>query len=229
MRRILTIAFILLVVGTYAFAQTDKEILFRDMPWGTSYSDVDRLFPEFGDVYLRKGEEEGSPYDIRTIISTEKSSGFENEISAKATYYENDMKVAGYPINEVEFFFAYPVMDGDVLDTDPDLKCYAARYQMIPSDLVDAEKDLKEKLSSLYGQPDFSDVYTSPYVNITYTIWYGANNTGVALSRREIELFLPSDICINYFTLDGDDWLREASDARLNSLKNEREGDVSGL
>ena len=48
MKKMLFAVILLLILSNVnVYAQTDTEILFRDMPWGTSFSELKNIFPDF--------------------------------------------------------------------------------------------------------------------------------------------------------------------------------------
>ena len=90
---------------TPVFAKTDKEILFRDIPWGTSFSDTKDLFPDqclYG-IQL-DGINAMSTKEILTGTSDD-SNVYDGKICLYAQPLDiADVDVAGYSTPYLNFF-----------------------------------------------------------------------------------------------------------------------------
>ena len=225
-----------------ASAQTDKEILFRNVPWGTNYEDTKAMIPEL-DLYPMHSEGmDQAP--IIDVISKDKSyilKEFKNtHINIISHPFSNrEIEVAGYTTSNVSLYFAFSI-DGDTLPQDTEhSKLYGARYEFEPVDLQSASSDLKDKLSSLYGDPDDEKSSTDfSKTSRTSIYWNGANNTQVVLtsfdSSQSPYSFAKDEIYISYLTTDGDKWLHEADDFLSDKLLEEENaqagnGNTDGL
>ena len=85
-----------LSVVTPVSAQTDKEITFRDIPWGTNYTDVDNTLGEFNLMKIA-----GEDYQTKSIddIIYGDYQGIDfkyNDINIIGSSLNNDVDVAGY-------------------------------------------------------------------------------------------------------------------------------------
>ncbi len=234
MKKMLFAVILLLILSNVnVYAQTDTEILFRDMPWGTSFSELKNIFPDFEDLYFNTDENIPAVCDIERIITISSDSKLEHGISGYSDYYPSDMSVAGYPLDCITFFLVKPVIDGKLETAESRLKCYAVRYTFNPNDIDSSANDLTEKLSGLYGEPDQFGNAANSFHKWQYTVWKGSNNTGVALSVgkpiKAMPPFVVDTININYFIYDGDVWLKAASDIQRDNLQAERDGNTSGL
>ena len=209
----------------------DKEILFRDTPWGISFTEATSLLPELG---LRSYN---SGYSIESIISDNYyAKQFEyTDIGIKGSAYNDRMNIAGYQTTDIELYFAYLPTNGKLDRKDGNTALYAAKYVFEPVDVNAVEADLKNKLTSLYGAIDASDSDSGIFDNTIWYIWRGADNTGVAMSVLKSTTENWDDkIWLTYYKSDGDDWLQNASDAIKSELISKEQeaaanGGTSGL
>lgn len=216
------------IVNNTQKQSTDKEILFRDVPWGTNFDETQKLLPEF-DLC-------GSTMDGLNAIETkailtgkmyDSSSNYDGEISFYAIpLISPDLDVAGYPIYCFYLYYTYSTENGFSL-TDDNTLLYGAQYEFEkPQDLDAMYSDLTDKLSQTYGEP--SDTYNiADYlVKGTYTCWNGANNTSVALQSYDYG-DNETSIYISYAWLKGDELLKEA-DSALSANKGNSEAEIYG-
>lgn len=185
---ILLTLFCLILLNTAGFAEnTQDEILFRGILWGTSLTDFTQKMEAsdfFGkvrsDYSLYSWERIAEPNRWMTCVSTLKDAGF--------TYSSgNEATVAGIPVSETTALFMFS-FDNDQLFTEKDKsQLYYASYTLNPVDISSVLPILEEKLNRLYGenQKFDSQLDFSNHVDYTSAItWYGANHTGVRLYIR---------------------------------------------
>lgn len=188
------------------------EILFRDIPWGTSYTEVDKTLSQFemwnlsGDGYKTYSVDE-------VLLGDYKGINFEcSDINIIANTYSGEVDVAGYKTSETELYFAYVPVDGVLTKTEDDSSLYGARYVFEAQNLDEMYADLTRKLTSLYGAPSDVKKQGDKY---TYTYWYGANDTELVLKSTnwndETGVF-KDEIVIAYAWRKGDELLQNASD-----------------
>lgn len=211
-------------------AQT--EITFRDIPWGTSYTEVNdthgdwQLMPLTGDVFFAPS--------VEAVLTDDNYAGIDFEygdINITASALQNEIDVAGYTITDLELYFAYVPVDGVLTKNESDSSLYGARYTFEPINLQDMKTDLIEKLSSLYGTPA-KETEDSDWLGnkSTFTYWYGANDTELVLKATEADddsTLYTDEIAISYAWRKGDELLQTASDI-LKSEATGMESDVYG-
>ena len=213
----------------------EQEITFRGAPWGISFTEADQRFPEYSLSSSMAGEMMRI-YPIEEIITDKSEHDYEyRDINIPGYCFNHEFQVAGYTTSGINLYFAYTPVDGILTHEEKDTALYAARYEFEPADFESVAEDLSNKLTALYGESD-RDGYRSSYVyEYNYTVWWGENDTGVALTRKEAkDDDLDNEIWITYYTTEGFDWLQAASDAEKERLlRNERSaaesGDTSGL
>lgn len=193
---------------------TREEILFRDIPWGTNYENATSQVPEVNFVSYQ-GE------SIKTYSVEEIVYGFGirfeyTDINIKAHNLFGSICVAGYDTSSVDLFFAYVPVGDSLSRLDKDSALYAASYEFNPIDTKAMAKDLKEKLSAMYGDPSETSHGEDFWGGaVDYTYWYGANDTLLVLcvdDESESRWKLSERIRIVYAWREGDRLLQEASD-----------------
>lgn len=215
----------------------DTEIRFCNIPWGTSFTDAVEAVPQF-ELYSFSGEAYKTYSVDDVVVGDYNGIQFEESgINIIGHAWECEAAVAGYTTSDIQMFFAFDVIDGKLTYKEDDSSLYAARYEFETMNPASMESDLIGKLSSLYGAPDESqsgiDWNGAP---ITYTYWYGANNTMVVLkviTQPENSEYAHT-VQINYAWRDGDVLLAAASDAKVAEKKSNEQsiygnGDTSGL
>lgn len=214
------------------WAETDKEILFRDISWGITYSEACDLMPEF-DWYTMYFDMMKT-YSVDEIIYGDyEGIDFENSgINMTAIpFYNKEISVAGYTTSNINLYFSFPVINGIMEQDENNSIFYGARYEFEPENTDAMYDDLKTKLSSLYGNP-IKEYNETDYLDIetTITVWEGANNTYVSLYADdvvdEVELW-PDSLYISYAWGEGDAFLQAASDA-VSAQAIEEESNIYG-
>lgn len=210
---------------------TDKEILFRDIPWGTNYTDVDNLLGEFNLLEIA-----GEDYQTKSIddIIYGDYSGIDfkyNDINIIGSSLTSDIDVAGYTPEQIHVYLAYIPVNGKITHEDKDSSLYGAQYEFTPVNIDQMETDLIEKLSSVYGDPDEQKTDSDFFENkSSYTFWHGANDTELVLRALKTDPdsdFDDDTIYISYIWEKGDDLLQEANDI-LAKEANDKETSISG-
>lgn len=212
---------------------SEKEIVFRDIPWGTNYETVEQTYGEMNWVTIY-GEEFVTPSVDAVLLDNDYAGiDFENkDINIIASALNEETEVAGYTTSDIDLYFSYNVENGKILRTENGSSLYGAKYTIEPSDLESATADLIEKLSSLYGEPYKNSTDSDMFGNIMeYTYWKGANNTELVLKSQDSssdESGIYSDkITISYAWRNGDNLLQEASDT-IATEKGSDESSVYG-
>ena len=210
----------------------EKEILFCDVPWGTSYTKTDELLGELG-MWSMSGENFKTMSVDDIVLRDYKGIDFEySDINIISPTHNGEISVAGYMTSSVYLYFAFVPVDGVLTKTEEDSALYGAQYKFDTKNLQEMSTDLNNKLVSLYGPPQKensdSDLWGNKY---KYTYWYGANDTAVVLrtvdtSNDSTNLY-EDEIVISYVWLEGDRLLQEASDI-LKKEAIEKEAEAYG-
>lgn len=205
-------------INCFAYGETDQEILFRNVPWSTNYSEVQSLLPEF-DWYAMSYEYMKTYSVDDVLLGDYEGIDFNNGgINMTAMPFTNkEIEVAGYTTCDIQLYFSYIPVDGKLTQDENDTALYAAMYEFTPQNLKEMSSDLIDKLSSLYGEPD--DKFTSTdWLNLATTCitWNGANDTVVTLravdtSKDTTDLY-DDELYISYAWRKGDELLQTASD-----------------
>lgn len=200
----------------------DKEILFMNIPWGTSFTEVNDMHGELG-LWGLNGDvfKTFSVYDI--IIGEYEGIDFEySDINIIGNCSNSELEVAGYTTTDVSLYFAYDIVNGSLPKTENESSLYGGQYVFSTENLDGMYSDLKEKLISLYGEPN-KTTYKTDYLDLSYkyTWWFGKNDTVLVLksqnaSNDTTDLF-NDEITISYAWMKGDELLKDAS----NLLKKE--------
>ena len=171
-----------------AIADTDTEILFHGIPWGISVNELV--------VQLKQRNIPVSSSNVETdanmaIWTYQFRNSFMNDIESTGHkislyFYSNPgaVKIAGYPIQDIQFYAYYGFDDGIIkLDAD-NTEYYFVHVQFDVSDemALGVYADLHKKLSALYGN-GVENTIKIVETTYTYTVWNGANNTAVCLYR----------------------------------------------
>lgn len=206
-----------------------KEIIFMDTPWGVSYEEVNKKFPDYNIMCLA-GEHYKTMSCDDILLGDYNGIDFEySDINIIGSALKKEVEIAGYVTSDLNFYFSYIPVDGVLTKTEKDSSFYGAQYVFSPKDLKKMKKDLLEKLTSLYGEPSKSNKDSDLWGNkFTYTYWYGANDTELVLKTQDssedsTELY-EDEICISYIWRKGDELLQNASDLlKKQAIKEEAE------
>ena len=210
------------------------EILFRDIPWGTSSSEALETLQETGSWYLY--ENTTIPYRKMMVdfSALEAVSNGGNKIASFS------LQVGGYNVFSTELYFAYKVKDGKIDRTSDEL--YGATYSFDVVDHKTVYISLQEKLTELYGVGDestsrssgwmFGGAYSGSYKKQIYeTTWFGSNGASVTLRREEMdreELKNYDQVILVYSSSNADDTLDNLQKALLQErTEEERKNAVS--
>lgn len=213
----------------------NKEILFMDIPWGTTYKLVNEQHGELG-LYPMNGESYKT-YSIDDItLGDYKGIDFEyTDINVIGICYNNNINVAGYTTSDVSLYFSYiPNADGSLNQEADNSILYGARYEFEAKNLAEMQKDLTEKITSIYGEPQKETSAIDIYKNENYYLfWYGQNDTLLVLNAFNTENdtsgVFEDEITLSYVWLKGDDYLKKASDIlKEQAIKEEADNYGSG-
>lgn len=197
-----------------ALADTDTEIVFHSIPWGISVNElVDQLRQR--SIPVQSGDIEADAsmaiwaYQFRNSYMNDiESTGF--EIPLYFFSYPDAVKIAGYPVQDMQLYAHYDITDG-ILKLDADnSQYYMVSLQFDVSDemAVGVYADLHKKLSALYGN-GAEDTTKEIETTYTYTVWHGANNTAVCLYRSVSTSSDYQFVHLMYGKTDSEQTLRE--------------------
>lgn len=212
-----------LSINVLAEERSEKEILFRDIPWGTNFLDTANYFEGY-DLWDLSGDWTVNP-SVDGVLLNNDNEGIDfeyNDINIIGNLYPGEMEVAGYTTKDVELHFAYTFKDDMLLKNKYYCALYGATYVFEPLNLEEMTQDLIAKLSSIYGdyakESTDRDLFGSVY---KYYYWYGVNDTELVLVSETVSEdmaeLLSDTISISYAWRKGDELLQEANDY----LKNE--------
>ena len=200
----------------------DQEITFNGIPWGCTYEE----FQKQKDLYFPYESFDTYGYTVDEILGY----GAGDNYAEGTMAYISDSgttNVAGYDGVYATYYFANKYAENS-LNSEKTTSFYGAVYEFEEiSDLSGATEDLKNKLTSLYGEcEDKSDVAQEHYI---YT-WKGTNDTECVLYANGIW----ENLQIAYAWRGGEEILKE-TDAIINHTEASQEkelygnGDTNGL
>lgn len=206
----------------------EKEIIFMDIPWGTSFDKVDELHGELN-LWGLSGEGYRTFSVDEIALGDYKGIDFEyTDINVVGNAFNGEIDVAGYKTSDVNMYFAYTLdNDGYVNQEDGDSILYGARYVFETQNLDSMTSDLKEKITSVYGEPQKTTTDTDFFKNVsTYTFWYGQNDTLLVMrsfnTENDTTDLYEDEITLAYVWLKGDYYLQQASDSlKQQAIKEE--------
>lgn len=200
-----------------------EPILFRGIPWGTSYSEVKSILKE----YNISGST-GNGMRIWTVEDyTEGDFAGKHYPSGNLnirahSQFGNKVEVAGYEAN-IYLSFVYLPVDGVLTHEESDSALFAAQYEINPADVSVAEQDLINKLNSLYGSGSRGKSETDLFGGkITRTVWNVSGEMKVVLKATSYGEggFSKDEITISYVWTRGNKLLDNAYDAEKDGAKN---------
>lgn len=216
MKKIILTTLLFLIFTTSVFADTDKEILFRDIAWGSTFEDVKSTFK--ADNVSRIGKDKFVGYKAKYVLYDMFSETIKPTGLCHIAHISNPtFKVAGYDVRTIKMYFATTFDENTYGTDDVETSFYAAGYEFKFVDYEKTYKDLIEKLNSLYG--DYSESHESGVIS-SYE-WTGANDTACVL-------YLNSSwetINLNYAWYGGDKIMSEMSEVAQVILE-KREDEV---
>ena len=210
-------------------AVSDKEILFRSVPWGSSVTEAAAQQELINPEKFREWE---YWYPAESFMFRESGSTLVNAAAGGyVNIYPRDLKVAGYDVNSMQIYFTYvPDAEGNLVrDTDHTAMIYAY-YQLDVKDPVAAFEDLSGKLSGLYGDVTSTDHYDGyGYIVSDQLLWKGQNGTMVSLVLEDYPESKLTNLYIKYGTADADQQLLDAFKAVQKEEGQNAEGNTDGL
>lgn len=202
----------------------DEEILFRDIPWGTSLT-------EFSAVNGMNG---GYVTDIGAPHSWEMKDGsyIKHVFDAGWRYIINsDIPVAGVPVYEIEATFAHHTDGANIYRGKNENALYFVMYKFNPLDKKTAFSLLKDKLNTLYGEGIDESFVKDEWNYTNIMTWYGTNETAVRLyynySGRTDGSVVVEQLEVQYGKTNSAEMLTNVQEALLREEANRISSDKS--
>lgn len=172
----LGVVMILISIIVPSFAEikqtTNKEILFKNIPWGINIFKLREKMTQKG--YSRSDKDnynlEGG-YELK----------YKNTNESKSKLF----MVAGLEFEYVWAHCVWKVFEGEVNRNEKDSKFFLAGYSFLSAFKESTFSSLRKKLTELYGSP-IEAPYPYKDIGKLFTSWYGANNTFVLLREDMI-------------------------------------------
>lgn len=187
---VLACALFCIMISSNAFADTEKQIEFYGIPWGIS---ITELVDELKERNIPVNKDNVSHDANMAIWSYEFRNSFMNDIKETGHriflgFYGDKPtpKIAGFPIDSLEFYAHYDIADGNLNRDENESTYYMAKIQFdIDYEMaVSVYKDISDKLTSLYGEGKENMTFITD-TTYTYCVWNGADDTAVCLYRSE--------------------------------------------
>lgn len=243
-KKIILVLSLFLLLTTHVIVSAEensekKEIFFREIQWGSTYSEVKNQLYEFD--WYEMYSDYMKTYSVGDIIYGDykgidfTNGGFNMVVHP---FSNKETNVAGYTTSDINLYFSFPVTENGLEIIEDDAVFYGATYEFEPQDYDSMYADLTSKLTTLYGEPIKVEKETDWLgIEETCTVWEGTNDVLVSLRGEDVENeeeLWEDSLTINYAWKEGDNLLTKASEQmKKEALDNESTAygndDVSGL
>ena len=208
----------------------DKEILFNNIPWGSSLVQVEDTIPGIW-IYLDDDEQFTESAYSCAGLGTLDEYDFARGTGMTASFLNYNKPVGGYDVEYMHTYYAYTFPNNEINREHKNTSLYGADYELNFVDVNNAFDDLAGKLCSLYGNEYITKEITTLFDGLwtTYT-WEGINSTYVSLSKYVPTSGLSVDnpqLKIQYARLDGDELLKRNIEI-VNNAKIQGEESIYG-
>ena len=150
-----------LLFSSYSYAQSDKEILFRSIPWNSSFKTVSNSQDAYGIKIIQLGINHFKSKLIGEIVNEgtyNYSHSFSKQednnaiVCRKVSLKE---QVAGYDASSL-LYFSYSIKDNTIVSDADNAVFFMGAYEfdIQKTNIDDFEKDMLNKLTLLYGNVD---------------------------------------------------------------------------
>ena len=250
MKRIISFLILLIMVFTLGTCVAEG-IMFRGIPWGsTADFTCDELNKGGLSLFLTTPEDYASiaTYRVRNMVSAPMygNASSEQGLTAFALDYPMDLKVAGYNPTSVFVWFVYKPLEGELVYDIKQTAFYAGMYTFAPENIEGMYSDLKEKLSSVYGecsdeggQEKIEDIFGEKTISWSFidaeqkvAVWKTEDSYLFLISNKMTEDADPTlysdSIAVVYAAKESDIWIDEALAAQKRTnerLEKEKYGD----
>ena len=199
--------------STSPISQVDGEILFRNIPWGSSYATVKELLPG-----LSSGYSSIYPEPVYHWAGGSESYKYENEHLTNDCSIYSTLQVAGYDAT-ASLLFAYTVTSPIKMENENSI-LIGAKYNI--TNLADPDgvaNDLVQKLTSVYGEVSSTSTgSTLGGYSLYYYYWFGANDTFIILKEMNGGQAKNNDVTISYGWRGSNEYI-EAFDIAISAEK----------
>lgn len=143
---------VLTVAAVLAPCALGEGIAFRNIPWGSSQTEVEKVMDEEGfDIWVQ------NDYRVRRWDGIEQLQNWNHTDDMPCGWhinaYNHDLIVAGYNVRRIESYCVYGTSEnGEISQSKDDALFYIGVYTFDVIDQEAAYEDLKEKLCSIYGK-----------------------------------------------------------------------------
>ena len=234
-----------------------EEIMFRGIPWGSAADyTCDKLNKDGLSLFLTTPEDYSAiaTYRVKNMVSASMygNASSEQGLTAFALEYPMDLKVAGYNPSTVMTFFVYRPHEEELVYDLKYTAFYAGLYTFIPENIDGMFSDLKEKLTSVYGEfvheggseiieeilGEKTFMWSSFEPDQKVAVWETDESYLFLISNKMPDgadpTFYRDSISIVYAAKESDKWIDEALDAQKRTngrLEEEKygDGDTDGL
>lgn len=119
----------------------DKEILFMNIPWGTSFTKVDKLHGEL-ELWGLSGEHYKTFSVDDILIGEYEGIDFEySDINIIGNCFHSELEVAGYTTKDVSLYFAFNIVDNTLPKTESESSLYGGQYVFDTENLSETYSD----------------------------------------------------------------------------------------
>ena len=228
MKKFFCLLAMFLILWTSSSAES-KEILFRGLEWGTSYTKAADALKNDGISLGWKSDFKAK--SMKTIIMDDYDF-FDFPVGYYITknYKSKRISVAGQEIDNLYLYFAYT----DELQTPENARLIGAKYEFKAADINTFQENFIRKLCSLYGDDYQKEEEHFIFDNVWYT-WTDASGNTVCLQTHIFDSnYAIKDIYLWYSFGNGADLILDAySKKQAHEFEKEKERlsepDVSGL
>lgn len=249
---ILIMILILLTVAS-SYGEYNTEILFRNLPWGSSAKFVNNEMRKDG-MGLSLSDPDITGVQLCKQLISDRYGMWTMESGVTAISITNNppINVAGYKPLNVSMLFVYRPQNNKIVVIDEYAALYAGVYTFEPQSMDKMFADLKGKLTLLYGKCKYEGddkILDSLFGERTHYSWGLSATETFAIWETESEYLIltgkdyPDDndsvyysdaIQIVYFTKHGDEWIQDAIVAKnAEKMDDEKQrynnGNTNGL
>ena len=198
--------------------ESEKEILFRGIPWFTPINEAAEMLGLDGKLYEDEKLYSWGPDYLKVSAQ---NAGFKYSVSGIG----NTFFVAGYSVSEVYLYALYGHTE-DTINRNADAsKLDKASYFFdIDGDGTDVYDDLFAKLCRLYGSP--SEVLEE--ADEEYAVWHGSNESSVILEKSRLYSYKDS-VSLSYGRTDSDSLIADFKAAAMKENQLNSENAYDGL
>lgn len=226
--QIIILVFVILLLAGNAYAQSDKEILFRGVEWnlvGEAAQDaVAATVPNPQSIKWITLSTNGGSYttsDGRRVFV----GGYQ---CGSSSFVPDGLVVADYPVSYIQLYFIPSEVDGTVHDSHEESIYVAANYLFSKTNINYinlAFSDVRAKLISLYGMPDEEFSLDATDRGLYACKWNGSNGTSVELRTDATKAADMDGFALYYSCSDIGDRVEHLNELPLARLV----GSVDGL